>query len=80
MAVNDASPYFSSDAGWNQKEMGKGKNQSNFKEGGLTGELIMGFINKFRNIKYVVKNYLNMILYFQGNTVSVSKLKRTERF
>lgn len=40
MAVNAASPYsisLRSDAGWNQKEMGKGKNQSNFKEGGLTG-------------------------------------------
>lgn len=69
-----------SDAGWNQKEMGKGTNQSNFKEGGLTEELIMGFKNKFRNIKYVLKNYLNMILYFQCNTVGVLKIKRTERF
>lgn len=69
-----------SDAGWNQKQMCKGKNQSNVKEGGLTGELIMGFKNKFRNIKYVVKNYLSMILYFQGNTLGVLKIKRTARF
>lgn len=40
----------------------------------------MGFKNKFRNITYVVKIYLNMILYFQSNTLGVLKIKRTERF